>query len=59
MPPPENLKHKLVTPDADVDGRAHSGNTLCPFHHSSKDGGHKKEKKNRNVSFVQIKKIHN
>ena len=43
MPPPENLKCKLLTPDADRDGRTdgRTGVTLYAFHHSSNEGGKK------------------
>ena len=36
MAPPEKLKRKLLTPDADGDdGQMDRGDTICPFHHSS------------------------
>ena len=38
MPSPEKLKRKLLTPDADGDGRTDRGNTIYPFHHSSNGG---------------------
>ena len=48
MPPPEKLKRKLLTPDADGDGRTDRqtdiGNTICLFHHSSNGGGIQKFK---------------
>ena len=39
MPPPEKLRRKLLTPNADGDGRTDRGNTICPFHHSLNSGG--------------------
>ena len=49
MPPPENFKRKLLTPDADGDGRTDGhtdrGNTICPFHHFSNGVGIKRERK--------------
>ena len=38
MPPPEKLKCKLLTPDAEG-SETDRGNTICPFHHSSNGGG--------------------
>ena len=53
MPPPKNLKHKLLMPSRKrtetgggaggrtdgAGGRTDRGNTICPFHHSSSGGG--------------------
>ena len=35
----KNLKRKLLTSDADGDGRTERCNTICPFYHSSNGGG--------------------
>ena len=46
MSPLEKLLRKLITPNADGDGRTDRVNTICLFHHSSNGGvgwgGHKK-----------------
>ena len=52
MSPPENLKRKVLTQDADGDGRTDRGNTLCPFHHSSNSLAQKKTALKR--TFLKI-----
>ena len=54
---PEKVKRKLLTPSrmqTETDGQTDRGNTICPFHHSSKGGGIKKKQ-----SYGKCPKISN
>ena len=55
MPQPEKLKHKLLMPDADGEGRTDRGNTTCPFHHSLHGGGKKLSSVAAVISTLMVK----